>query len=42
MHPLIDLTHKEGTCRKNPFVWVYEFEIVPELTKVERRFYGLK
>lgn len=39
---LIDLTYREGTWRKNPFVWVYEFEIVPELTKVERRFYGLK
>ena len=39
---LIDSTYKERTWEKNPCVWVYEFELVAELTAFERRHYGLK
>lgn len=39
---LMEMIEGPEIWEKNPFVWVYGFEIVPELTKAERRFYGLK
>lgn len=39
---LMEMIEGPKIWEKNPFVWVYGFEIVPELTKAERRFYGLK
>lgn len=39
---LIDATYGSGTWKRNPFVWVYTFEFVTELTALECRHYGLK
>lgn len=39
---LMEMIEGPEIWEKNPFVWVYGFEIVPELTKAERRFYGIK
>lgn len=39
---LMEMIEGPEIWEKNPFVWVYGFEIVPELTKAERWFYGLK
>jgi hypothetical protein len=38
---LIDSTYGAGTWKNNPFVWVYCFEFLPELTTSERRLYKL-
>lgn len=38
---LMEMIEGPEIWEKNPFVWVYGFEIVPELTKAERRFYNL-
>lgn len=38
---LIDSVSGEGTWVRNPWVWVYEFEFLTQLTEVERRYYNL-
>lgn len=38
---LMELFEGPKIWDRNPYVWVYGFELVPELTKAERRFYKL-
>lgn len=38
---LMEMFEGPRIWEKNPFVWVYEFEFITELTTVERRFYNL-
>ena len=38
---LMEMLEGPGIWEKNPFVWVYCFEFLPELTTSDRRFYNL-
>lgn len=38
---LMEMIEGPGIWEKNPFVWVYCFEFLPQLTAYERRFYNL-